>query len=158
MASAHGAKEPTIENRQARHDYAIEDTLECGIRLTGTEIKSVRASLVSLQEGFVMAVAAPPSLHLHSVHIGVYPPAGAHRQHEPLRIRTLLAHRREIEKLALEVKARGATLVPLKIYFVRGRAKLLLGIAIGRRKVDKRHAIREKEMKREVDRIMRKRR
>jgi len=144
--------EPVIENRRARHDFAIEDTLECGIELLGTEVKAIRSSQVSLGEGWVLAEADPPKLTLRNVHIGPYPPAGAHRQHEPTRVRRLLAHKREIRKLAVEVRARGGSLVPLKLYFSKGKAKLLVGLGIGRRKADKRHAIAAREAKRDMER------
>lgn len=155
-------KEPTrapeIENRKARHDYAIEDTLECGIELLGTEVKSIRDGKMSLAEGFIMARAEPPSLELHGVHIDEYPPAGRDRQHEPRRVRKLLAHRREIVRLATEVKAKGVALVPLKVYFTKGRAKVLLGVGKGRKKGDKRQAIADREMRRDIDREMGRRR
>lgn len=155
-------KEPTrapeIENRRARHDYAIEDTLECGIELLGTEVKSIRDGKMSLAEGFIMARAEPPSLELHGVHIDEYPPAGRDRQHEPRRVRKLLAHRREIVRLATEVKAKGVALVPLKVYFTKGRAKVLLGVGKGRKKGDKRQAIADREMRRDIDREMGRRR
>ena len=144
-AREHLPNEPTIENRAARHDYSIGDTLECGIELLGTEVKSVRAGKVSLAEGYVAAAIEPPSLTLHSVHIAEYPPAGK-------------ALRREIVKLAEEVKRKGFTIVPLKIYFKNGRAKLLVGLGTGRKAVDKRHAIAEREMKRDIDRAMQRRR
>ncbi|MBU3729708.1 MAG: SsrA-binding protein SmpB [Phycisphaerales bacterium] len=152
------ARAPEIENRRARHDYAIEDTLECGIELLGTEVKSIRDGKMSLAEGFVMARADPPSLELHGVHIDEYPPAGRDRQHDPRRVRTLLAHRREIVRLATEVKAKGVSLVPLKVYFAKGRAKLLVGVGKGRKKGDKREAIAEREMRRDIDREMGRRR
>lgn len=162
MAEKHKSKtdnhEPTIENRRARHDYFIEDTLECGLKLTGTEIKSVRNGQVSLAEGYVRAVADPPSLTLHGVHIAEYPPAGPARQHNPVRERVLLAHKREIRKLADKTREKGTTLVPLKLYFVRGRAKLLVGLGRGKQKADKRHAIAEREHKRDMDRAMSRRR
>ena len=101
----HRSNESTIENRRARRDYFIEDTLECGIRLTGTEIKSVRIGQVSLAEGYVRATETPPRLTLHGAHIAEYPPAGEHRQHQPVRVRALLAHRREIRKLAARTRA-----------------------------------------------------
>ena len=152
------ARAPEIENRRARHDYAIEDTLECGIELLGTEVKSIRDGKMSLAEGFVMAKADPPMLELHGVHIDEYPPAGRDRQHEPRRVRRLLAHRREIVRLATEVKAKGVSLVPLKVYFAKGRAKLLVGVGKGRKKGDKREAIAEREMRRDIDREMGRRR
>jgi SsrA-binding protein len=152
------ARAPEIENRRARHDYAIEDTLECGIELRGTEVKSIRDGKISLAEGFVMARADPPSLELHGVHIDEYPPAGRDRQHEPRRVRKLLAHRREIVRLATEMKAKGASLVPLKVYFTKGHAKLLVGVGKGRKKGDKRQAIADREMRRDIDREMGRRR
>jgi SsrA-binding protein len=161
--SASNPREPLIENRKARHDYFIDDTLEVGLKLLGTEIKSVRLGLVSLGEGYVRASGGEgtgerPSLVLHGVHIGEYPPAGAARQHIPTRERTLLAHKREIRKLAQKTATRGFTLVPLKLYFVRGRAKLLIGLARGKQKGDKRQSIAEREHKRDMDRAMSRRR
>lgn len=149
--------EPVIENRRARHDYHIDETLECGIRLTGTEIKSVRAAQVSLQEGYIEATEVPPALTLRGAHIAEYPPAGERRQHAPLRARALLAHAREIRKLAEATRAKGTTLVPLKIYFVRGKAKLLIGLARGKKAYDKRASIADREAKRDMDRAMSKR-
>jgi SsrA-binding protein len=152
--SATNTHEPTIENRKARHDYFIEDTLECGMKLTGTEIKSVRLGQVSLGEGYVMATSSPPTLMLHGVHIAEYPPAGEAHQHAPTRTRILLAKAREIRRLADRTAQKGFTLVPLKIYFVRGRAKLLIGVGRGKQKGDKRQDIATREHKRDMDRAM----
>ncbi|MHC4427205.1 MAG: SsrA-binding protein SmpB [Planctomycetota bacterium] len=150
---------PTIENRKARHNYHVEETLECGIRLTGTEVKSVRNGQVSLGEGYVKATDVDrPSLTLHGVHIAEYPPAAEHLQHDPARVRSLLAHRREIRKLADRTRTKGYTIVPLKMYFVRGRAKVLVGVARGRRKQDKREDLEKRETQREMDRAMSRRR
>ena len=146
------ALEPVIENRRARHDYAIEETLECGIELLGTEVKSVRHGQASLAEGWVLAHDEPARLSLQNVHIAEYPPAGVHRQHEPIRPRRLLAHKREIRRLAVEARSRGAALIPLKMYFLRGKVKVLVGLAFGRKKVDKRQAIAAKEAKRDIER------
>lgn len=148
------AHEPSIENRKARHDYFIEETLECGIKLTGTEIKSIRAGLVSLGEGYVQATSEPVGLRLYSVHIGEYPPANPAHQHVPTRERILLAQKREIRKLAEKTSEKGVTLVPLKMYFVRGRAKLLIGVGRGKHKADKRQDIATREAKRDMDRAM----
>lgn len=148
--------EPVIENRRARHEYAIGETLEVGIALVGTEVKAVRAAQVSLGEGFVMARSDPVSLVLHQVSIGEYAPAGM-RQHRLDRTRTLLAHKREIIKLARQLEAKGVTIVPLKLYFKDGRAKLLIGIGTGRAEHDKRRAIGERETQREIQRAMSKR-
>ena len=143
-----------IENRRARFDYLIGDTLECGLRLLGTEVKSIRAGQASLAEGWIRAVADPPSLVLQGVHVGEYPPAGPHRQHQPVRPRKLLAHKREIIKLTRAQDADNSTLVPLKIYFSGGRAKILIGVGQGRKKFDKRHAIAKREAQRDMDRAM----
>ena len=151
------SNEPTIENRRARHDYLIEDTLECGVKLVGTEVKSVRNGQVSLAEGYVRATDAPIDLSLHGVHIAEYPPAGEHRQHRPTRVRTLLASRREIRKLADRTRVKGTTLVPLKMYFVNGRVKLLIGVGRGKRRADKREDLSAKDAQREMDRAMSKR-
>lgn len=149
---------PTIENRKAYHDFSIGETLECGLELAGTEVKSIRNSQVSLAEGWVMAEFSPLRLNLHGVHIAEYPPAGRDRQHAPIRIRRLLANKREIENLAQLMKAKGVSLVPLKIYFKNGFAKLLVGVGTGRTKSDKRQVISERESKREIDRAVHRRR
>ncbi|MCH8344150.1 MAG: SsrA-binding protein SmpB [Planctomycetes bacterium] len=146
--------QPTIENRRARYDFYIDDTLECGIKLTGTEIKSVRNGRVSLAEGYVRATQSPPALALHGVHIAEYPPAGKQLQHDPTRVRTLLAHRREIRKLADKTSQKGYTIVPLKMYLVRGRAKLLIGLGQGKRRHDKRHELAKRQAEREISRAM----
>lgn len=146
--------EPEIQNRKARHDYLIEDTLECGIKLVGTEVKSVRSGQVSLAEGYVRAVETPLALTLHGVHIAEYAPAGEANQHVPTRPRVLLAQKREIRKLAVKTRDKGLTIVPLKMYFVRGRAKLLVGLARGKRKADKRQDIDRRQAKRDIDRAM----
>src|SRR5690606_12874592 len=110
---------PEILNRRARFDYAISDTLEVGLKLKGTEVRSIREGKCSLAEGYVRAEADPPSLTLYGVHIDEYAPAGhtsAGRQHNPTRARTLLAHSREIIKLANASREKGVTIVPLKTY------------------------------------------
>ncbi len=150
--------EPVIENRRARHDYAIGETLECGLKLVGSEVKSLRDGQMSLQEGYVTATEAPPALLLHNSHIGEYAPAGSRHQHAPIRNRTLLAHRREILKLARQTRAKGTTLIPLKVYFVRGKAKVLIGIATRKSRTDKRQDITKREHQRDIDRAMSKRR
>ena len=150
--------EPEIENRKARHDFQIGETLECGMVLRGSEVKSIRAGQASIAEGFVMARMEPPTLELHGAHIAEYPPAGRDRQHPPVRVRRLLAHATEIRKLALAMQAKGASIVPLKIYFKNGVAKLLVGVALGRKKGDKRQAIRERETRRDIEREMSRRR
>ena len=147
------SSEAKIENRKARYQYHIQDTLECGIKLIGTEVRSVRNGQVSLAEGYVRATEAPPTLTLHGVHIAEYSPAGP-RQHNPTRVRALLAHRREIRKLADKTREKGVTILPLKMYFLRGRAKLLIGIARGKRRADKRDDLAKRQAKRDIDRAL----
>ncbi len=147
------SSEAKIENRKARYQYHIQDTLECGIKLIGTEVRSVRNGQVSLAEGYIRATEVPPTLTLHGVHIAEYAPAGP-RQHNPTRVRTLLAHRREIRKLADKTREKGVTILPLKMYFLHGRAKLLIGIARGKRRADKRDDLAKRQAKRDIDRAM----
>ncbi|MBL9031774.1 MAG: SsrA-binding protein SmpB [Phycisphaerae bacterium] len=146
-------KEVSVENRRARHDYAISDTLECGIVLQGTEVKAVRDGRISLAEGYVRVQLEPPSLYLHQVTIEEYGPAGP-RQHARGRTRKLLAHKREIQRLARQVDQKGMTIVPLKLYFKDGYAKLLIGLGKGKARHDKRAAIAQRQTKRDLDRVM----
>ena len=147
--------EAVIENRRARFEYTIGETLECGIVLHGWEVKSVREGKVSLAEGYVRASDSPPELVLHSVNIAEYGPAGkGNLKDAPTRNRKLLAHKREITRLWKSSQLKGNTLVPLKIYFKNGFAKLLVGVGTGRKSYDKREAIKERETKREVLRAM----
>jgi SsrA-binding protein len=148
--------ESVVENRRARHDYHIIDTLETGIMLAGSEVKPVRSGAVSLAEGYVKVELNPPRLLLFGVTIGEYQPAGA-RQHKPDRARTLLAHRKEIESLHRQVMQKGMTIVPLRLYFKSGFAKVLIATAQGKAAHDKRHAIAEREAKRAMDRAISKR-
>jgi len=141
-----------VENRKARHDYFIDETLEVGLALQGSEVKAVRANLVSIGEGFIRVTEAPPTLTLHQVHIGEYGPAGE-LGHRPVRARVLLAHKREIVKIARKM-AKGMTIVPLKLYFKDGWAKLLIGVARGKKAHDKRHSIAERDAKRDIQRAM----
>lgn len=151
---------PTVENRKARFNYQISEELEVGIMLAGSEVKSVREGKVSLGEGYV-AADGPDSprgaaLFLHGVNIGHYGPA-AHNAPPEVRTRKLLAHKKEIARLAKATMVKGVTIVPLKLYFRNGYAKLLIGLGTGRKSHDKRDAIKTREMKREVDRAMGKR-
>ncbi len=143
--------EPCIRNRRARHDYLITDTLECGIRLKGTEVKSLRNGQASLQEGFVRAELDPLQLTLYGVHIAEYANASSAFQHDPIRPRTLLAHKREIKKFARAASAKGVTIVPLEIHWSHGRAKLLIGLGTGKRNYDKRQALKAKAHRRDID-------
>lgn len=144
---------PTIENRRARFQYEISDTLEVGIALVGAEVKSVRNGNVSLAEGFVRAEGTPPALRLYGVTIGEYGPAGP-RQPKTTRTRTLLAHKREIAKFARKSEEKGFTIVPLKLYFKEGWAKLLIGLARGKSKYDKRVSLAAKDAQRDIQRAM----
>jgi SsrA-binding protein len=136
------------DNRRAFYDYTIEDRLEAGIALTGTEIKSIRAGKVNLREGY--ARIEKGEAWLLGVHISPWSHAG-HTQHEPLRKRKLLIHRAEIVSLGTKAAQKGATLVPLRMYLKGGRAKIELALARGKRKYDKREAIKKREMQRELE-------
>ena len=139
-------------NRQAAFRYEFLDRLECGIVLQGTEVKSVRDGGVQLKDGF--AILRDGELWLYNVHIAPYAPA-SRENHEPERPRKLLAHRREIERIAGRINERGLTLVPTRIYFANGRAKAEIALARGKDVGDKRQTIKEREMKREMDRAIR---
>src|SRR3954454_7222210 len=136
------------QNKKARHDYLIEDTYEAGLVLQGTEVKSLRAGRASLVDGF--AEIEHGEAFLHGVHIPVYA-EGTWTNHEPRRVRKLLLHRSEIEKIDSKVRERGYTLVPLALYFKDGRAKVEIGVARGKRSYDKRQAIAERQAKREAE-------
>jgi SsrA-binding protein len=143
---------PRIENRRAWHDYHIEAKLECGIVLQGSEVKSLRLGKAQLAESYARIERG--NLVLHQCHIDPYEKATLAWNHDPLRIRRLLVHKRELHKLENATKDRGTTLIPLAIYFKDGRAKVEIGVARGKQHHDKRDAIRKKEMDREVRRAM----
>jgi SsrA-binding protein len=140
------------QNRKASHDYSILDTIEAGLVLAGTEVKSLRNGKASLQESW--ATIENGEVFVQQLHIPPYE-QGNRWNLDPVRPRKLLLHRSEIEKLRKAVEQKGHTLIPLKLYFSRGRAKLLLGIAKGRKSHDKREAIAERDAKREMDRAKR---
>lgn len=154
MAAEQG-KKIIARNRRARYDYHIEDVLEAGLVLTGTEVKSLRAGRASLADGF--GQISDGEVWLHGVHIPEYT-QGTWTNHEPRRIRKLLLHRREIDRLASTTAERGLTLVPLSLYFKDGKVKVELALARGKRTYDKRHDLAEKDAAREVDRALRRRR
>lgn len=143
------------ENRKARHDYHIHESFETGMVLTGTEVKSLRAGKANLKDAYAK-IDKHGELLLHNMHISPYD-QGNRFNHEPLRTRKLLMHRAEINKLLGQTKEKGYTLVPLKIYFTRGKAKLQLGLATGKKTYDKRQDLAEKDAKREMDRAFRER-
>src|SRR3954470_6384362 len=138
-------------NRKARHDYAILDTYEAGIALTGTEVKSLRAGRASLVDAF--AQESNGEIFLHGVHIPEYA-QGTWTNHEPRRRRKLLLHRHEIERLAQATREQGLTIVPLQLYFQDGKAKVEIAVARGKRNYDKRQALRERQDNREAARAM----
>ena len=136
-------------NRRANHDYAIEDTLEAGIALTGTEIKSIRAHKVNIAEAY--ARIEKGEAWLIGAHIAEYA-QGNRYNHAPTRTRKLLLHRDQIAELTGLQAAKGLTIIPLRLYIRRGRAKLELGIARGKKSHDKRRSIAERDMRRELER------
>jgi SsrA-binding protein len=138
-------------NKKARHEYFIEDTYEAGIVLTGTEVKSLREGRASLVDGF--AQIRDGELWMYNVHIPEYN-QGTWNNHAPRRLRKLLLHRSEIQKLIGKTKESGLTLIPLELYFKDGKAKVELGLARGKKDYDKRQTIMERTMKREAERAM----
>jgi len=143
------------ENRKARHDYSIHETFEAGIELVGTEVKALRAGKANLKDAYAQ-ITKSAEVYLYNLHISPYE-QGNQFNHEPLRPRRLLLHRAEIRRLIGKVKEKGYTLVPLKLYFSRGRVKLELALATGKKSYDKRQSLAEKDAKREMDRTMKER-
>jgi SsrA-binding protein len=154
MAAEHGTK-IIARNRRAFHEYQIDETLEAGMVLTGTEVKSLREGRASLADGF--AEISGDEMWLHGVHIPQYT-QGTWTNHEPRRTRKLLLHRKEIDRLASSTRERGLTLIPLSLYFKDGKVKIELGLARGKRTYDKRHDLAKKDAAREVERELRRRR
>ena len=136
-------------NRQAYHDYFVDETYEAGIALTGTEIKSIRAGKVNLRGAY--ARARENEVWIEGMHVAVYE-HGTYMNHDPLRPRKLLLHRRQISHLMTRVQAKGLTLVPLKLYIKHNRAKLELGLCRGKKQYDKREAIAERDARRDIAR------
>jgi SsrA-binding protein len=141
-------------NRKARFQYRLDDAVEAGLVLLGTEIKSIRAGRVSLREGFVLFEGG--EAWLVNVHIAQYDPA-SHQNHEPRRRRKLLLHRRQIDRLSARVQERGYTVVPTKLYLRDGRAKVEIALGRGKRQYDKRQAIAKRDSKRQVERELKER-
>ncbi|MHA3704294.1 SsrA-binding protein SmpB [Jatrophihabitans sp. YIM 134969] len=139
------------QNRKARHDYTILETLEAGLALQGTEVKSLREGRASLVDGFAMIDNG--EVWLHNVHIPEYD-KGSWTNHTARRTRKLLLHRAEIERLIGKTKESGLTLVPLSLYFTRGKAKVELGLARGKRSYDKRQDLARRDADREVSRAL----
>jgi SsrA-binding protein len=148
-------KKIIARNRRASHDYHIEDVIEAGVVLTGTEVKSLREGRASLADGF--GQVSDSEIWLHGVHIPEYL-HGTWTNHEPRRTRKLLLHRGEIDRLARTTAERGLTLIPLSLYFKDGKVKVELALARGKRTYDKRHDLAARDAAREVDRALRRRR
>ena len=141
------------DNKRARFDYHVEETFEAGIELVGTEVKSLRLGQCSLNEAHVGD--KENEMYLFNSHIPEYQQAGTHLQHDPKRIRRLLLRRREIDKLMVAVQQKGYTIVPLKLFFNKhGKAKLLIGLAKGKKQHDKRDTIKKRDWSREKQRLL----
>ena len=138
-----------ILNRKARYDYEIEDTYEAGIVLTGTEIKSIRMGKVNIKDSY--AIIRNNEIYLLNTHISLYE-EGNRFNHDEDRTRKLLLHKKEILKLKDKLEIEGYTLVPLKIYFVKNKAKVLIGVAKGKKNYNKKETIKERDIKREMER------
>ncbi len=139
-------------NRQAYHDYFVERTIEAGISLVGTEIKSIRDGKVNLRGAYAMA--RKDELWLENAHIAIFE-QGNRYNHEPMRNRKLLLHKKEIEQLLTKVATKGLTLIPLKLYLKGGKAKVEIGLCRGKKLFDKRDAMAERDAKRDIERIVR---
>ena len=143
-------KRIVCQNRKARHDYFIEEVYEAGMVLLGPEVKSLREGRASLKDSY--ARVKSEELFLHNMHISPYPFAH-HVPIEPTRTRKLLMHKREIKRLIGKTEKKGYSLVPMSVYLLEGRFKVELALAKGKRKYDKRHELKEREMKRELDQV-----
>ncbi len=146
-----GSGKQLAQNKKAYHDYTIIETIEAGLVLKGTEIKSIRQGKINLKDGFVKIQNG--EAYLWNVHISPYD-QGNLFNHDPLRSRKLLLHKKQLQKLIGELKVQGNTLVPLKVYLKDGYAKVLVGLARGKKQYDKREDLKRKEQKREVDRAL----
>ena len=157
MKKSGGAAETKVlaRNRKARHDYTIDETVEAGVVLAGSEVKSIRDGKVNLVDAF--ADISNGEAWLHQMDVGVYVFAHA-RNHEPRRKRKLLLHRREIDRLVGKIREKGFTLVPLSLYEKQGRVKVELAMVHGKQQHDRRDDVRKREAQREIDRAMSSRR
>lgn len=150
MSNINGIK-VIASNRKARHDYAISDTYEAGLVLTGSEIKSIRAGQVNLRDGY--ATIKEDELWLENTHIAPYDQA-SRENHDPRRTRKLLLHRREIDRLAGKLQEKGLTLIPLRLYLKNNRAKVELGLGRGKRQYDKRTTLKQKDARKQIERAI----
>lgn len=142
------------QNRKARYDYTVIETIEAGMVLKGTEIKAIRNRRVNLKDGYVRV--RDGEAYLVNVHISPYE-QGNLFNHDPLRTRKLLMHKKQIAKLTAETKNTGVTLIPLKLYIKNGFAKVLVGVAKGKKQYDKRQDLKQKDMNREINRTLKER-
>ena len=149
MSKKEGQPRDISVNRRAFHEYTIGERYEAGVSLVGSEVKSLRAGRAQLQDAYARFFG--PELFLVGAHISAYAPSGQFG-HAPTRDRKLLLHRRELDKLEAKIKEKGLTLVPLRLYWEKGRAKIELGLGRGKKLHDKRAAIREKDERREMER------
>ena len=152
MSEARSTYKEVATNRRAHHDYFVDEKYEAGMELVGTEVKSLRGGRCNLRDGYVRI--AGNEAWLENVHISPYP-QGNLQNHEPMRPRKLLLHRQEIASLIGKVRQKGYTLIPLKVYFVRNKAKVEIGLGRGKRQFDKREALAEADAKREMARALR---
>lgn len=147
--------EPTIRNRRAFHDYHIVERVEAGLALTGTEIKSLRAGRCQIEDAY--ARITDGEVWLLNMNVAIYPQAVGVLQHEPLRKRKCLLHRRQIAQLQKYVQQKGHTVVPLDVHFHNGRAKVELGVGVGKQAFDKRQDLKKRDAQRDMQRAMRRR-
>lgn len=153
-AAGAGDVQPIAENRKARHEYHVFDTYEAGLVLLGTEVKAIREGRVNLRDAYGRLEAG--EVFLHNLHVSPYSHRG-YAEHEPLRRRKLLLNRREIRKLSGKLVERGFTLVPVRMYFRKGRVKVTVGVARGKRAYDKRESIKRRQLDRETRALVKER-
>jgi SsrA-binding protein len=153
MAKSKHEEKPLAQNKKASHDYFIEETYEAGIVLTGTEIKSIRQGKVNINDAF--ATIRNGEMFVHNMHVSPFEQGNRFNPSDPTRARKLLLHKKEIHKLLGLVKQEGYTLVPLKIYTRNGYAKLLIGLAKGKKQYDKREAAAKRDAQRDIQRALR---
>lgn len=144
----------TIENKKANHDYFVEETLECGISLRGNEVKSIRQGRCQIKDAWCTVQSS--TLVIRGMHVSRYETSNLYDTDET-RERVLLAHRKEINRLAGLIQRDGVTLIPLKIYFSHNKAKVLVGVCKGKHNYDKRQSLKDKQMKRDIDRELKER-
>lgn len=144
-----------VENRRARHNFAIDEVYEAGIALKGSEVKALREGRGQIAEAY--AVVKDGEVFIYGMHISPYSGASTHEVIDPVRPRKLLLHKKEIERIEADTGQKGMTLVPLRVYFTHGIAKMEVGVAKGKRNIDKRRDIADRDAKREMDRAQRRR-